>query len=545
MKFHPSQFKCFAAACLFLAPRTLFADHPVSPPSSGEPYTVAGNRIVFATWRYVRPGSFAWINQSGANVTVAGSEDAFGANLQKRDHPTGIRIVAQPAQRRGPIIKPEKPWEAQGVSLGTILRDGNRFRAWGGCADATGRKYFCYFESDDGVNWKRPEFDFVEFAGSRKNNLLSFTSGTVFNDPSAPAEERYKWVSLETIDHAAFERFRKERPDAWRPDAIRKDVGHVYAIRGAVSPDGLRWQLLPDPLVGEHSDTQVIAYYDERAEKYVMFTRNYSVQPRAMEPGDKEQVVWWGGDAYGIGRRAIGRTESADFRKFPLSKVVLEPGPERLPDDVYYTNCKTTIPGTDQPVLFPAVWHTSNDSTSIELAASDDGLNWHFLFGNPVLDTASYGEWDGGCLFAQPNLLELANGDFALPYTGYNFPHKYPRGQWRFATGYAIWPKGRIIALEATQRGEFATAIILAPGTKLRLNAETKRGGSILVEVADAQGAPISGRSFDNAIATVGDQPSALVKWKANETTGIEKGKPLMLRFRLDQAKLFALMFED
>jgi hypothetical protein len=264
-----------------------------------------------------------------------------------------------------------------------------------------------------------------------------------------------------------------------------------------------------------------------------------------MEPGDKEQVVWWGGDAYGIGRRAIGRAESADFRKFPLSKVVLEPGPERLPDDVYYTNCKTTIPGTDQPVLFPAIWHTSNDSTSIEVATSDDGLNWHFLFGNPVLDTASYGEWDGGCLFAQPNLLELANGDFALPYTGYNFPHKYPRGQWRFSTGYAIWPKGRIIALEAAQRGEFATAIILAPGTKLRLNAETKRGGSILVEVADAQGVPISGRSFDNAIATVGDQPSALVKWKANETTGIEKGKPLMLRFRLDQAKLFALMFED
>ena len=206
MRFHPSQFKCFVVSCLFLAATTLFADHPASPPSSGEPYTVAGNTIVFATWRYVRPGSFAWLNQSGANVTVSGSEDAFGANLQKRDHPTGIRIVAQPAQRRGPIIKPEKPWEAQGVSLGTILRDGNQFRAWGSCADATGRKYFCCFESDDGVDWQRPEFDFVEFAGSRKNNLLAFTSGTVFKDPSAPAAERYKWVSLETIDHAAFER---------------------------------------------------------------------------------------------------------------------------------------------------------------------------------------------------------------------------------------------------------------------------------------------------------------------------------------------------
>ncbi len=478
------------------------------------------------------------------NVTVSGSEDAFGATLQKRDHPFGIRIVAQPAIRQGPIIKPEKPWEARGVALSVILHDEGKYRGWGGCTDAKGQKYFCYFESDDGVNWHRPEFDFVEFDGKKQNNLLNFSSGTVFKDSSAPAEERYKCVDIGSIDHETFEAYRKKYPDAWHPAAIRNDVGHIYAIRGAVSPDGLRWTMLPEPLVVEHSDTQIVAYYDEARRKYVMFTRNYSVQPRAFEPAEKEQVVWWGGDAYGIGRRAIGRTESADFRHFPLSKVVLEPGPERLPDDFFYTNGKTTIPGTDQGVLFPAIWHSANDTTSIEMAVSDDGLNWHFPGSSVVLDTATFGEWDGGCIFAQPNLIELPNGDLALPYTGYNFPHKYPRGQWKFASGLAVWPKGRIIALEAETRGEFATAIFISPGTRIRLNAQTKRAGSIAVEVANEHGTPIAKHTFAESIPVVGDQSSILLRWGDDENIGVEKGKPVMLRFKMEQAKLFAVTFE-
>lgn len=178
------------------------------------------------------------------------------------------------------------------------------------------------------------------------------------------------------------------------------------------------------------------------------------------------------------------------------------------------------------------------------MAVSDDGVNWHFPANPVVLDTAAYGEWDGGCIFAQPNLIELPNGDFALPYQGYIFPHKYPRGQWKAASGLALWPKGRIIALEAEARGEFATAIFISPGTKLRINAQTKRGGSILVEVADEHGTPIPKHTFAEAIPVIGDQPSALLKWGDVETSGVEKGKAVMLRFKMEQAKIFEVTFE-
>src|SRR5439155_9213861 len=151
--------------------------------------------------------------------------------------------------------------------------------------------------------------------------------------------------------------------------------------------------------------------------------------------------------------------------------------------------------------------------TSIALASSHDGKLWHFIPGSPVFATGPFGAFDGGTIFAHPNLLELSDGRFALPYTGYNVPHKYPRRLWKYAPGYAIWPKGRVIALEAPAKGECATVQIVPPGRKLRLNALTKRGGSILVEVAGHDGKPLPGRSFADARRLFGDHHWTPLVW--------------------------------
>ena len=41
----------------------------------------------------------------------------------------------------------------------------------------------------------------------------------------------------------------------------------------------------------------------------------------------------------------IARTESADFRSFPLSETIIEASSEMGPADTYYLNARTTIPG--------------------------------------------------------------------------------------------------------------------------------------------------------------------------------------------------------
>ena len=102
-----------------------------------------------------------------------------------------------------------------------------------------------------------------------------------------------------------------------------------------------------------------------------------------------------------------------------------------------------------------------------------------------------------------------------------------------------------MMAIEAEEEGAFTTVAVLAPGTKLRINAVTARVGSILVEAAGLDGKPIERRSFADAIPLVGDQFRTLVKWKEGvETHGVEKGKPIVLRFRLAKAKLYGLDFD-
>ena len=502
--------------------------------TAGEPYELAGKRIVFTNWYWIRPGSFGWYDDKGESVAVKGSEGPWGAHFRRSEFPHGIRLVAQPAKRVGPLTKSEKPWEGEsGVNLSTVMQDGGRYRAWGGSE---------YFESKDAMNWERPELGLVEHGGSKKNNLIgmSLGGGTVFVDPSGPASERYKWVATDNITEKQFEEFKKRRPDAWDPRAVRPDVGHTYAVVGAVSPDGLNWTRIEQPLVVEHSDTQVTGCYDRRLGRYVVYTRNYMIGPRS-ERADESFRSWWD-----MARRSIGRTEGADFRNLPLSQVILEPGPEMPPSDLLYTNCYTTIPGApDHHLMFPSVWHAAaDDTTSVVLASSHDGRVWHYVPGGPALETAPFGEWDGGCVFANPNLIELPDGAFALPYTGYGFPHKYPRGQLRYATGYAVWPKGRLVALEASEIGEFATAVFFAPGRKMRINADVRRGGRILVEVADLGHKTLPGRSFEECVPVIGDHHRTIVAWKGGDDLGHADGGAIMLRFRMDRARLFGIEFE-
>jgi hypothetical protein len=514
---------------------------------TGEPYKLAGDRIVFTNWHYVRPARFGWYDSQGKSVYVVGDQGPFDAHVRWINRPVGVRLTVRPALRSGPILTPEKPWEADGVSFFTVLKKEGGYHAWGstGWGDLTSRgsRYICYFESSDGRNWKRPPLGILEYQGNRDNNLLHGDYpnlwGSVFFDPSAPDSERYKFIVSDFFSREACAEYRRRRPEAVDPKCERTDINETIGVRGGVSPDGLRWTMLEQPLVLMHDDGPEVAYYDTHLKKYVGYFRDWMVGPQAQNAHDEKGMRW-----KKMARRAVGRSETEDFRNFPLSDVVLEPHPEMSPSEVLYTNCYTTIPGApDQHLMFPAVWDTVTDTTYLTLAASYDGRMWHYRTPNRILDTAEFGEWDGGCVFAVPNLIELPDGDFALPYTGFNVPHKYPRVKATRATGYALWPKGRIAALEASEKGEFTTVAVIPPGRHLLVNAVTQRTGSILVEALNLDQEPIPGREFANSIPIVGDQHRCPVVWKGHDDLGIGAGEAVILRFRMEQASLFALDF--
>lgn len=518
---------------------------------TGEPYKLSGNRMAFTSWLYVRPGLFGWFDSQGNNVSVKGNFGPHDAHIRHFEKADGICLFTGKPKRTSEIFGQESAFEKDGIAMVTIFKENGIFRGWGctgwGDLEGKGIPVLCYLESDDGYNWKRPNCGIVEFEGCKNNNILRIFSGyaswgTVFIDPSALPCERYKWISEHHYSKSDYQDYCKQYPTESDYKSNRIDVGCCIAVKGAVSSDGISWKEIEKPIGMFHSDTHIVVYYDVHLKKYVGYFRDWisGNQAETFSNNDsKEYSMSWLRSA----RRAVGRAETDNFYHWSLPNVVLEPNLSMSPNDVLYTNCKTTIPDApDNHLMFPAVWDTYTDKTYIALATSNDGSCWNYASNN-IIETAPYGQWDGGCIFAIPNLIELPNGDFALPYTGFNVPHKYPRQQAIRGGGYAVWEKGRLMGIRAVNDGCFTTTAVVAPSEKLMINAEIDKEGFVEIEAADFNGNTIPGREFENSVRLTGDCFKKQVTWKSCNDLGIKKGQPIMLRFRMSSAIIYFIDF--
>ncbi|MCC6488378.1 MAG: hypothetical protein IT364_12850, partial [Candidatus Hydrogenedentes bacterium] len=374
--------------CDSLPEREVIAGITTNRAIPGHPYDLAGNRIVFTNWYYIQPGDLDWRNTEGKSVYVSGDEGLFDACHVGINAPHGIRIAAQKPQVIGPFDMPYR----------TILKDGDIYKGWTSTE---------YFESPDAMHWEKKAM--LAFDAAHEDGVHH-----VFIDPVGPPAERFKAVWVGHITRAEFDAFRAKRPDGWEPRAtfLLGEKDEVTCLKGSVSSDGIQWTSLPDPLVVEYADTLNTAYYDQSLRKYVLYTRYWYVGPRTNRLPSDIRGSWTG-----VGRRAIGRSESDDFRSFAPSTLILEPTPDMLPSEALYTNCRTTIPGApDQHLMFPTIWNASiDDTTRIAFASSHDGIIWHWVPGGDLLHTQPFGQWDGGCIWANPELIEFPNGDWALP----------------------------------------------------------------------------------------------------------------------------------
>jgi hypothetical protein len=505
-----------------------------------EPYALQGKRIVFTNWFYVRPGHFDWLNEKGESV-YARSDVDLGENEAQfisTDAPYGIKLISEPAKSEMPIIKTDKAWDKFGIRLATLILDGDQYRLWGSCNADNVHAYNCYFESMDGQNWVKPNLGLVMYNGNKENNLIDRDVGlSVFIDPVAPPAQKYKTMWHTRLDSTAFLSYKKTRD--WSYYAVELDRPLIHALKAAYSPDGLTWTILKDPLAFEHMDTQTVGYYDTDLQEYVLYSREHMVGRRAAGQPYPAQTFH-----QRVSRRAIGRTESATFDRFPLSKIIIETESDMHPSDDFYTNCRTTIPGApDHHLMFPALYNVSDDGSDILFYASYNGINWHRVPGGPVYRTQPVGNPDGGWIIAHPNLVERPNGDWILPYDGYNVPHKYARGAYRFEPGLLVWPKGRLVGIEATEVGAFATAAIVPPGKHLHINTLTQRTGFVKIEVVNMDGQIVEGRAFNDFIPIFGDHHFTQAAWKSGNDLGVPEGEPVYLRFQLKMAKIYGLEF--
>jgi hypothetical protein len=556
--------------CLLLRP-ALAAEAPVR--RYGEPVQLKGRCLYFTSWKYVRPGSFAWRVQVNANASE--SERQAGAWLkgdgprpalfETVDMPRGIRLVTQPAEK-----VPLKPGQ-----LAAQVLDEGKYKTWyvvDPCPDPEPfsskdkilpghNGHVAYAESADGLVWVKPKLGLFQYAGNRDNNLVwrgdlsgstrGFHGGSVFVDPTSK-EERYKMLYLGLITDQEWEAFERKYPGEADPMARRPDVGGyrcVFAVFGAVSPDGLHWKPLPEPLMIQHADTLNTCYYDLDRKLYIAYVRTWQVDERMADDQPPDSTSW-----ISVGRRSIGRAISRDFRHFSPPEIAVSTGADLPPSHVWYTNGKTTLPGApDNHVMFPWLWEVDSDGGSVWLWSSPDGWHWSRVPGGPVVAAGAPGEPDGGYLTCTGNLLEYPGEKWGIGYSGNPIPHKYPgrdiaqrKGLFPGlpgVSGLALWPKGRLVALQCDEEGEFATPAVAPPTDRLRLNAVVRPTGYVRVAVRRfGAGGEVPGRAFEDTDRMVGDGLALPVTWRGQESLRCE-GRPVVLRFRLKQAKLFGVEF--
>ena len=184
---------------------------------------------------------------------------------------TATKHDANPVLRRGPENAPD---HGHAILYGTVMKHGEKFRMWylgmfeteidAGQAPGWWRP-MCYAESDDGVNWTKPDLGLVEFKGNKNNNICLIESEvpslakvndflSVIYEPDDPdPDRRYKCVY---IAHPKFGDVKGGR------SKIGPDERRWGAFIAATSADGLSWKVVGDrPMNAGNERFEVSALY--------------------------------------------------------------------------------------------------------------------------------------------------------------------------------------------------------------------------------------------------------------------------------------------
>jgi hypothetical protein len=504
-------------------------------------YPLGAKPLLFLDLGLVSPGQIVWQEPGGkAHPLHAGVEyygerrlseaDVIGAQFRV---PSGLEFEAQPA-----IPGPEVP-----AAPATLLYENGTYRMWTLRPEPTGKistaerafnlefplghlgNVLAYLESSDGVSWHEPELDIVQVDG-RKTNIVygsllerdsGFHSGTVFVDPSAATDERYKLVFT---GHLERERFIELAAQRGQPvDDLSLATG-CQALFGAVSPDGVHWRRLPDPIMLFLAET-CNPYYDVERQSYVCYLR------------------YW----HAAQRRGIGRCETRDFGNWPLPRPLLLPGLAGPLSTDFYTNAHVTYPGHDDVHLFfIADYYRDNDRSDIRLAVSLDGEVFDFVPGGPVIRRGPAGSPDAGCVFPGNGLVPYGEGHIGMIYYGYAVPHKWPRtADWKPVARWALWERERLVALKAASHGEFVTAGLELRQPVIYLNARTEMSGFIRAELIGEKGKPVPGCGLAETDPIIGNHTRRALSWKGRAALGAYIGKKVYLRLQMSQARLFSI----
>lgn len=89
------------------------------------------------------------------------------------DRLDSVRLVLNRPHDEGPVVRFDQPWEGLFCGYCTILKDGDRFKAYyrgrpSAGADGDPGEVYCLAESDDGIRWTKPQSTCSRFRGTKR-----------------------------------------------------------------------------------------------------------------------------------------------------------------------------------------------------------------------------------------------------------------------------------------------------------------------------------------------------------------------------------------
>lgn len=302
----------------------------------------------------------------------------------------------------------------------------------------------CYAESDDGINWVKPDLGLFSFEGSTENNIIM---------PMAHGAG----VSLDMDDPDPSKRYKMMMRTDWGPD------NHMLTV--AFSADGIHFSE-PRRIAGfnPEADTHNFVFRDELTRQYVLITREWR-----------------------DGLRICSISRSTDFMAWSEPQEMFRGlGPR---NQIY---SMPVFRYRNQYLGIPAIIHEGDmsapdhDCVDTVLATAWNLDSWEFVSGfTPLIERGSGhypdGAWDNACVYATTPV--EVDDRIWFYWMGGNGKHTGFR-ETSFGRGYVEKDKfAHYTAIDPDRTATLALGPFNVTGEEVDLLVEVDEGGEVWFEV--------------------------------------------------------------
>ena len=445
------------------------------------------------------------------------------------------------------VISHDAPWEGAGSGYHSIFKDGDLYRmyykSWE--VDRTDI-YGAYAESDDGINWHKPNLGLYEFQGSKNNNIV-FIKGLM---DGVPADGGHLAV------------FKDENPNV-EPDArykafLNKQTKSSKDSRGLFpfkSADGFHWRAMSDvPVITDGAfDSQNLAFWDSEKKEYRAYWRFKAGGKtpydgiRSIRTATSKDFINWSNQA---------DLEYSDSLTIQLYTNAIKPyyrAPHLLIGfPMRYVERGWSDSMKELPEREHREWRSSKNErygTALSeglLMVSRDGVNfkrWNEAFLRPGIERK--GTWNYGHQFIAWSVVETESTYEGAPNELSLYAiENYWTDKSTDLRRYTLRIDGFVSVNAPMSGGELITKPIVFNGNKIIINFSSSAAGGIHVEIQDKAGNPIPGFTLEDSSPLFGDSLERTVTWaKGSDLTSLS-GKVVRLRFKIKDADLYSFQFK-